>query len=104
MITSCLFPLTDMTGLQKPEIQIPLRDGGPNRSLVYRPESPAAPGPLLVISHSGGQCTCFTEVMRGNAVYLAKKHSATVVAAGYRLVAEWTFPKAPEDAWDVVKW
>ncbi|KAF2491975.1 Alpha/beta hydrolase fold-3 [Lophium mytilinum] len=81
-----------------------MRDDGPNRSLVYSPETPTEHGPLIVIFHGGGWCTCFPEVVEPYCVHLANTYGATVIAAGYRLASAFTFPTAPNDAWDVVKW
>jgi len=104
MATAGVIPMPDMTGLNKEEIHIPMRDNGPNHSLVYRPDNSTEPGPLIVLFHGGGWCTGFPELTEIGCVQMAKTFGATVIAAGYRLASANTFPTAPNDAWDVVKW
>lgn len=94
---------TDLTGVWKTEIGIPVRDGTKIRALVYRPESDE-PGPLILHFHGGGWCIGFAEMGEGEAAYVCRELGATYVAVDYRKAPEFVFPTAPHDAWDSTKW
>ncbi len=80
---------------------------GPGGSIpirIYRPspEVPSLPG--VVYFHGGGWVYGSLNTHDGVCHTLAKKGNFTVVAVGYRLAPEHTFPAAFEDAWAATAW
>jgi acetyl esterase/lipase len=86
------------------KLQIPVRDGWLSRSIVCRPSSPAAPGPVIVIYHGGGFWTGNPEGMLNYARRLSQSLDAVIVCPSYRLAPEDPFPIGVNDAWDVLVW
>jgi acetyl esterase/lipase len=98
-----IFQPADFTGIQKSEIQIPARDGGSLRAVVYRPET-GDNGPLFVYYHGGGFVFGFPEANESVFEILTKELGFTVVGVAYRLAPESVFPTAANDAFDSLKW
>lgn len=85
--------------------QISMRDGFKSTIKVHKPSSPPAAGsPLIVLIYGGGFIAGNKDSFTGLARALVRLVGAVVVNISYRLAPEHKFPKAPEDAWDSVKW
>lgn len=98
--------LSESSGLANcEEIQIPRRDGGTQRALVYRPHNVAAGSrPLLVLIHGGGFCYGCPEMEGATCVKAVQAYGCVAVSLSYRLAPEHKFPVATDDCWDALKW
>ncbi|KAJ8105969.1 hypothetical protein OPT61_g9853 [Boeremia exigua] len=103
MVSAGIVKPPDWTGVEKKEIQIPVRDGSTIRAVVYRPET-VAPGPLVVYFHGGGFMFGWPESWEHGFEVLTKQLGITVVGVAYRLSPEHVFPTAAEDGCDALKW
>ncbi|KAF2621383.1 hypothetical protein BU25DRAFT_404569 [Macroventuria anomochaeta] len=103
MLSAGIVKLPDWTGVEKKEIQIPVRDGSSIRAVVYRPEN-AEPGPLAVYFHGGGFTFGWPESWEHGFEVMTKQLGITVVGVAYRLAPEHVFPTAAEDACDSLRW
>ena len=95
-------------GIEKKDIQIPVRDGSDIRAVVYRPATagpaPSNPGPLLVYFHGGGWTFGWPEAWENGFEVLTTQLGITCVGVAYRLAPEHVFPTAAEDACDALQW
>jgi acetyl esterase/lipase len=92
------------SSLIQDEVQIPVRDGWTSRSIVCRPSSSTAPGPLIVIYHGGGFWTGSPEGMLNYTRRLSRLLGAVILCPSYRLAPEDPFPTGVNDACDVLVW
>ncbi|KAF2113159.1 Alpha/Beta hydrolase protein [Lophiotrema nucula] len=106
LIAAGIFPLPDLSGIHKEEIQIPVRDGSSIRGLLYYAEDRPAgeTGPVLVYFHGGGWVFGPPEAFEGNLQLAAKELGLVVISVDYRLAPEHPFPTPAHDAWDSVQW
>lgn len=86
-------------------IDIPVRDGFPSRTKVYRPaERPSGGSPLIIHIFGGGwisgDCDQSTPTCRS----WVRLFGAVVVSISYRLAPEHKWPVPWDDAWDGVAW
>ncbi|VUC36290.1 unnamed protein product [Clonostachys rosea] len=87
------------------EIQIPRRDGGTQRALVYEPSTVDGNSrPLLVLIHGGGFCYGSPEMEGASCVKAAERYGCVAISLSYRLAPEHKFPTATDDCWDALKW
>lgn len=98
-------PPTDLTGVKKSEIQIPVRDGSSIRALLYTPQEKTAAGcPLALTFHGGGWSIGTAEFEDFTSLLLVRRCGVVVVSIDYRLAPEHPFPTAIHDSWDALKW
>jgi hypothetical protein len=98
-------PPADLSGVNRSEIQIPVRDGSSIRALLYKPQAkPAAGSPLALTFHGGGWCIGTAEIEEFTSLPLVRQCHAVVVSVDYRLAPEHPFPTAIHDSWDALKW
>lgn len=103
MFSAGIIKPVEWNGVEKKEIQIPVRDGTSIRAVVYRPEN-AEPGPLCVYFHGGGWTFGWPESWEYGFEVLTKQLGITVVGVAYRLSPEHVFPTAAQDACDALEW
>lgn len=103
-IQAAAFPTTDLTGIVKKDIEIPVRDGSKIRAVVYKPESGGDGGPLFVYYHAGGWTVGWPEMWESGFAVLVRELGFTVVSVDYRMAPEWLFPTAAHDGIDSAKW
>ncbi|KAF3042559.1 hypothetical protein E8E11_006989 [Didymella keratinophila] len=89
-------------GVEKKEIQVPVRDKATLRTVVYKPTT-AQPGPLAVYFHGGGWTFGWPESWEHGFAELTSL-GITCVGVAYRLAPEHVFPTAANDACDSLKW
>lgn len=97
------FYLTDfpVKALTKKKINIPLRDGGSIRALVYSPVCTAEKDmPCIIFYHGGGFVYNAAPHHFTLAKNLAKALGAKVIFPDYRLAPKHPFPAAVNDAFD----
>jgi acetyl esterase/lipase len=107
MMQAGIMPAPDLSGIQKTEIQIPVRDGSSIKALAYRSESSVQSNelaPVYVYFHGGGWTFGLAEAVEGAVKDLVEKLGLAVVSVDYRLGPEFKFPTAAHDAIDTVKW
>lgn len=99
------FPPETLSGVDKSEIRIPVRDGSSIRAVLYKLQAkPAAACPLAVTFHGGGWSIGTAEFEDFTSLPLTRVCSAIVVSVDYRLAPEHPFPTAVHDSWDALKW
>ncbi|TPX07940.1 uncharacterized protein E0L32_010395 [Thyridium curvatum] len=87
------------------DIDIPRRDGGSCRALLYKPEDGKDGGrPLVVFIHGGGFVYGLPEMEAGLAVAAVQEYQCVALCLSYRLAPEHKFPTATDDCWDALKW
>ncbi|KAF5228312.1 hypothetical protein FANTH_14539, partial [Fusarium anthophilum] len=100
-----LFPKPKLDGINKSQIQIPVRDGSIINALLYQPvASPSSDSPLVVLFHGGGWCLGSPEMEELKAAKLLRNHGAVVLSIDYRKAPENPFPTAINDSWDALVW
>ncbi|MBU9711405.1 alpha/beta hydrolase [Evansella tamaricis] len=79
------------------EVQIPLR--------IYRPQG-EGPFPILMYYHGGAFLEGFGDINTHDNIIrsLAARTNSVVIATGYRLAPEYTFPTAVEDSYAAILW
>ncbi|OJD35860.1 lipase 2 [Diplodia corticola] len=96
-------PPTYMEGVEKGQIEIPMRDGATMSALLYKPAGGSS-APLAVLYHGGGHAMGIPEMEESNAMILVRNHGCVVVSVDYRLAPEHNFPVPIDDSWDAFKW
>ncbi|KAF7555440.1 hypothetical protein G7Z17_g2140 [Cylindrodendrum hubeiense] len=87
------------------ELQIPRRDGGTQRALLYQPQDIANTSrSLLVLIHGGGFCYGCPEMEGATCVGAVQAYDCVAISLSYRLAPEHKFPMASDDCWDALKW
>ncbi|KAE9582263.1 hypothetical protein CGMCC3_g1416 [Colletotrichum fructicola] len=86
------------------ELQLPRRDGGTSRTLLYKPSHATSSKPLLILIHGGGFCYGSPEMEGPNCVRAVAAYGCVALSLSYRLAPEHKFPTASNDCWDAVKW
>ena len=84
------------------EVAIPTTDGATIRAHVLTPKG--TPKSVIVYYHGGGWVIGNIDDYLTVGRHLAARTQSVVVLAGYRLAPEHTFPTAPNDCWDALKW
>ncbi|OMP85463.1 AB hydrolase superfamily protein B1A11.02 [Diplodia seriata] len=99
-------PPSYMEGVEKDQVEIPMRDGAKITVLLYKPSaiSGGSSAPLAVLYHGGGHVMGVPEMEESNAMILVRNHGCIVVSVGYRLAPEHNFPVPIDDSWDAFKW
>ncbi|KAL0258872.1 hypothetical protein SLS55_006376 [Diplodia seriata] len=99
-------PPSYMEGVEKDQVEIPMRDGAKITVLLYKPSaiSGGSSAPLAVLYHGGGHVMGVPEMEESNAMILVRNHACIVVSVGYRLAPEHNFPVPIDDSWDAFKW
>ena len=84
------------------EVAVPTKDGATIRAHVLTPKG--TPKSVIVYYHGGGWVIGNIDDYLTVGRHLAARTQSIVVLAGYRLAPEHTFPTAPNDCWDALKW
>ncbi len=86
-------------------IHIPGQDGRTKiRLRIYKPESIAAPTPVLIWMHGGGYLIGKPEQDDVSCVQYVRELGIAVVSVDYRLAPKHPFPAALEDCYSALKW
>ncbi len=96
-LTRSLVASPVITGVRSRDLDVPTGDGTvPGR--LYEPVSLKPGSPLLVYFHGGGWVLGSLDTHDNACRYLARQANVRVLAIGYRLAPEHTFPAAADDA------
>ncbi|WP_236648714.1 alpha/beta hydrolase [Spirosoma sp. 209] len=94
-------PTANVTSSQR---TIPGYNNVPIRVVVYTPNAPTGPLPVIVYYHGGGWVIGSPEVYENSTLALAEETGAIVVSVDYRLSPENKFPTAHYDAYAAYEW